>query len=196
MLNCVDCSILGCTANGIDLSYPLNDKTIFWPGGEKFKLCMECSVNTEYGYDYAAGSFSCAEHGGTHVDAPFHFAKDGKTVDLLELDTLIAPCNVIDISGKCDKFGNENYCLSLDDVEEYERNYGEISSGSIVLVRTGWSKYWEQGPKAYLGYDESTDGPLSTSAQSLSFPGIGESAANLLANRNVSGVGIDTGMYI
>ena len=74
--------------------------TIFWPGGnEKFNLCMNC-VETESSF-YSAGTFTTAEHGGTHVDAPYHFSKSGKTVEQLRLKDLIAPCFVIDVRTKC-----------------------------------------------------------------------------------------------
>lgn len=63
---------LGGNACSIDLGYPLNESTVFWPGGEGFQLCMSCAAvplppssenePTSY-YDYAAGVFSCAEHG-------------------------------------------------------------------------------------------------------------------------------------
>ena len=82
------------TKNFIDLSWPLDTKTIFWPGGEGFQLCMQCCAvcdeRDDSQYDYAAGVITCAEHGGTHVDACFHFCKDGKTVDQIPITTLIA----------------------------------------------------------------------------------------------------------
>lgn len=59
---------IGINATCIDLSWDYDESTIFWPGGEGFKLCMQCSTNPDTGDHYAAGSFSSAEHGGTHVD--------------------------------------------------------------------------------------------------------------------------------
>ena len=60
---------------------------------------MNC-VETDSSF-YSAGTFTTAEHGGTHVDAPYHFAKHGKTVEQLRLQDLIAPCYVIDVRAKC-----------------------------------------------------------------------------------------------
>ena len=55
----------------LDLSYSLGEETIFWPGGEGFKLCIDCcdvaEENSSGGYFYAAGTFTCAEHGGCFV---------------------------------------------------------------------------------------------------------------------------------
>lgn len=126
----------------LDLGYPLNSDTIYWPGGEGFKLCMSCStvtVDTSGGptvFDYAAGTFSCAEHGGTHVDAPFHFNKNGQTIDNIGLKELIAPCRVIDVSDKCDM--DRDYRLSFEDILDHERALGSIiEQGTIVIIRTG-----------------------------------------------------------
>lgn len=185
-------SVVGVTCNGIDLSYAFDDATIFWPGGEKFKLCMECSVNPTHGYHYAAGVFSCAEHGGTHVDAPFHFARDGITVDHIPIANLIAPCAVVDISDKC-SFANPSYVLTVEDIANHERNFGGIAENSIVLVRTGWAKHWKDGPKTYLGFDESTDGPYESETSKLSFPGLSADAAEWFVRRHVAAVGLDTG---
>lgn len=182
----------GVQCDGIDLSYAYDDTTIFWPGGEKYKLCMECSIDPNYGYSYAAGVFSCAEHGGTHVDAPFHFSSDGITVDLIPITNLIASCNVIDISDKC-SLGNPSYELSVDDITIHEREHGKITENSIVLVRTGWSRYWKDGPKSYLGFDESVDGPYECEKSALSFPGLSADAARWFVHHQVAAVGLDTG---
>lgn len=194
-MECSSCMVVGVKCNAVDLSYALNDATIFWPGGEKFKLCMDCSICPEFGYHYAAGVFSCAEHGGTHVDAPFHFSKDGKTVDLLPAKDLIAPCRVIDISNQCEAEG-PNYSLSIKDIENYETEYGYIEDGCIVLVRTGWAKRWQLGPKEYLGFDEASDGTYDSAVSCLSFPGISIEAAKMLVSRRIAAVGLDTGLCI
>ena len=191
-MDCSACVIMGMPCSGVDLSYSFNDTTIFWPGGENFKLCMECSINSEHGYDYAAGVFSCAEHGGTHVDAPFHFAKDGITVDLIPLCDLIGPCRVIDISAKCLPV-NPNYSLTVDDIMYHESLHGIIEEGTIVLVRTGWSQYWKDGPQKYLGFDEAAEGPYDSSSSKLAFPGLSAQASHWFVERKVAAVGLDTG---
>ena len=136
--------------------------------------------------------------GGTHVDAPFHFAKDGITVDRIPLQSLIAFCHVIDISTKCEaainpSTGGCDYTLQPEDIIDHESEYGAISDGNIVLIRTGWHKNYGKGAKAYLGFDESVDGKYDTATSSLSFPGIGSAAARLLVEKKVVAVGLDTG---
>lgn len=174
----------------LDLTYPLSASTIFWPGGEGFSLCLDCSTSSD-GLFYSAGSFTCAEHCGTHVDAPYHFAAHGRTVDLLPIESLIAECFVINISDKCNL--DCNYQLSSNDVIEFEHVYGQLPRGCIVLIRTGWSRFYGEGSKAYMGFHPSTDGPYDLNTSKLSFPGIGTSAAHVLVERGVAGVGLDTG---
>lgn len=188
-------SILGQSCDYYDLSYNLDEQTIFWPGGEGYSLCMRCDGDADSEYFYAAGIFKCAEHAGTHVDAPFHFNYRGLTVDKLTMPSLIAYCHVIDIHEVCQNTPNgRNYELQVNDIIEHEKQYGDILEGNIVLIRTGWSKYYPQGSLAYLGFDETIHGKYDTATSNLSFPGIGVDAAKLLVQKKVAAVGLDTGI--
>ncbi len=61
----------------VDLSHTYDATTIFWPtAAEGFRLEKVADGMTPGGYYYAANNFSTAEHGGTHLDAPVHFARD------------------------------------------------------------------------------------------------------------------------
>lgn len=185
----------------IDLSYDIDPKTtIAWPGGEKLQLCVySCMVpdpgnSTEY--FYSAGILTCAEHTGTHIDAPFHFNQLGRTVDNLTLSQLVGPLKVIDISETVHKNITEKlpaYSLQEEDILRFESCHGTLQEGDIVLIRTGWHRFYAQGAKAYLGFDESIDGPYDTATSELDFPGISKIAAELLIQRKVIGVGLDTG---
>ena len=125
--------MLGVSCEYYDLSYNLDDKTIFWPGGEGFSLCMNCIGDETTESFYSAGVFKCAEHAGTHVDAPFHFNYHGLTVDQLTLSSLIAYCHVIDISNKCLNLeGGGNYCLQIDDIFDHEKEFGSIAEGVVA----------------------------------------------------------------
>lgn len=193
LLSCLPCSkTIGERPYQIyDLSYPLGPQTILWPGDTaSIQLCVSCSRSEEYGYDYAAGDFKSPEHAGTHVDAPFHFNKNGITVDQISLQQLIAPCKVIDIEEKCEN--DRDYSLSVEDIVQFEEKYGSLEPNDIVLIRTGWHHKYGLGSKQYLGYEESIDGPYDSSKHELSFPGIGLEAANYLVLRRVTAVGLDT----
>src|SRR5687767_2374653 len=82
----------------IDLSHAYDDRTVFWPTAERFELTKVADGVTAQGYYYAANTFRTSEHGGTHIDSPVHFARNGWTVDQIPLDHLIAPAVVIDVS--------------------------------------------------------------------------------------------------
>jgi len=138
------------------------------------------------------GSFTCSEHCGTHVDAPYHFSEGGQTVDQISLSNLISECRVIDISAKCLSPEGRDYALTAEDILEHEALFGILLSGTIVLIRTGWSKYYPKGSIEYLGFDHTS--PYDPATSNLNFPGIGVDAANLFIERQISAVGLDTGL--
>jgi kynurenine formamidase len=75
----------------VDLSHPYDGQTLFWPTAERFALKSVADGVTPGGYYYAANWFSMEEHGGTHIDAPRHFADGRWTVDeITNLDRLPA----------------------------------------------------------------------------------------------------------
>ena len=124
----------------VDLTHPLNDRSIFWPTAEKFQLEKVADGPTEQGYYYAANNFCAAEHGGTHLDAPVHFAKGGWTTDQIPLEQLIGRAIVVDVSREAG--ANADYQVALRDFEAWERTHGRIDADSIVLIRTGYSGRW------------------------------------------------------
>ena len=87
----------------IELSYPFNNETIYWPTVESFKHTKVFEDFTAAGFYYASYDISASEHGGTHLDAPRHFAEGKWTADEIPLDRLIGPAIKIDISSKAAK---------------------------------------------------------------------------------------------
>lgn len=168
----------------VDLSHAFGPRTLYWPTSPtKFTLEKLASGKTEGGYFYSANSFCTPEHGGTHLDAPIHFAERGRTTAEIPLEQLVAPAVVIDVSSKA--AADRNYRLTLDDVRAFEKQ-GTVGRGTIVLLKTGWSRHWPDA-KAYLGDDTPGD------ASKLSFPSYGVEAAKLLVeDRGVAALGIDT----
>ena len=169
----------------VDLSHAFGPRTLYWPTSpSRFKLDSLAAGQTPGGYFYAANSLSTPEHGGTHLDAPIHFAERGQTVADIPLEQLVAPAVVIDITAKA--AADRDYRLSAQDVASFERQHGTIERGSIVLLRTGWSRHWPDA-KAYLGDDTPGD------ASKLSFPSYGVDAAKqLIEERGIAALGIDT----
>ena len=72
----------------VDLSHPYDEDTIYWPTAEGFKLTVDFEGMTDKDYYYTANTFCSAEHGGTHIDAPIHFAEGRASVDQIPLDQL------------------------------------------------------------------------------------------------------------
>ena len=172
------------TARVVDLTHALNARTLYWPTSpSSFRLDTLAFGPTPGGWFYAANAFSAPEHGGTHLDAPIHFAEGKRTVDQLPVRQLVAPAVVIDVSAQA--AANADYLLTADDVLAWERRHGRIAAGTIVLLRTGWSARWPDR-KAYLGDDTPGD------ASKLHFPSFGPDAARLLvAERRVGALGAD-----
>ena len=56
-------------------------------------------MRMERGDLYNLTSFQMCAHNGTHVDAPFHFFRDGKTVEMLALEKMIGPSFVVEQDG-------------------------------------------------------------------------------------------------
>ncbi len=167
----------------IDLSYTFDETTLYWPTDQPFFHRPVAAGVTEGGYWYSSYQYGGSEHGGTHLDAPIHFAEGGRTVDAIPVEDLFAPGIVIDISGKCQQ--DRDYLLSVDDIASHEREHGAIEASMIVLVRTGWGRFWPD-KKQYLGTDAPGD------VQNLHFPGVSPEAAQALVERRVALVGIDT----
>jgi kynurenine formamidase len=172
-------------ARVVDLTHAFDERTIYWPNSPStFKLTKLADGSTEGGYYYRMNSFCAPEHGGTHLDAPSHFAKDGWTADQIPISRLIAPAVVIDVVKKAE--ADADYRLSAVDLRDWEKRHGAVPAGAIVLLRTGWDKRWPNR-KRYLGDD--TPGKTTD----LHFPSYGKDAVDLLVReRHVAAVGVDT----
>ena len=176
----------GKAENWIDLTHTLSSEAVFWPTAAPFELTTDYEGMTEKGYYYSAYSFKTAEHGGTHIDAPVHFAQGRRHVDEIPLEQLIGDAVVIDVSAAVSE--NRDHLVSVDDLMQWEKQYGEIPEGSIVLLRTGFGAYWPDAGR-YLG----TSLRGQEGAQALSFPGLAPEAAIWLAeSRAIKSIGIDT----
>jgi kynurenine formamidase len=169
----------------IDLSHPFNERTIYWPTAATFKLEQVAEGETEQGYYYAANNFSAAEHGGTHLDAPVHFSKGGDTADEIPLRRLVGRGTVVDVTRRA--LANRDYRVTVADLRAHERRYGRIGRGAIVLLRTGYERFWPDRER-YMGTAE-----LGQQAvPKLHFPGLHQDAARWLVRRRIRAVGLDT----
>jgi kynurenine formamidase len=164
----------------VDLSWPLNDKSAYWPGEnyQPFKLETIATLEKD---GVLSKAFSTPEHLGTHLDAPNHFEAGKPSVDQIPPERLFSPGVVIDVAPAVS--ADPDYLLSVADVEQFERDHGRIPDHAVVLAHTGWSKFWDN-PTRYQNRDV---------RDKLHFPGFSpEAVAFLIENRQVRGVGIDT----
>jgi len=176
----------------VDLTWPFDEQTVYWPTEEGFvhQRGAEGVVTTPGteatgGYWYAAHRFRAAEHGGTHLDAPLHFARGGTGAAAVPLAKLAGPGIVVDVRPAAAR--DPDYAVGVDAFATFEAVHGKIPEGAMVLVRTGFGRFWPDRER-YLG--TALRGPAAVEA--LRFPGLHPRAARWLAARKVTAVGIDT----
>lgn len=169
----------------IDMSHSFDGNTIYWPTEKGFELTVGFDGITEGGYYYSSNHYSAADHGGTHLDAPKHFARGRQAADEVPLERLMGPACVVDVSQRARS--NRDYRLSVGDIEAWEAANGTIPQGCLLLLNTGYAQYWPDR-ESYMG----TDLRGAEGVANLRFPGFSEESAAVLAERRVAAVGIDT----
>ncbi len=164
----------------IDLSYPLNEHTNFWPGEKYAPFTLETIATLEKD-GVLSKAMRLPEHIGTHIDAPNHFEANQPDLAQLKPEQLFGPGVLIDVSAQAE--ANSDYGLTVGDIETWEEAHGRIPDGAIVLLNTGWSRFWSQ-PQRFQGRD---------ARGAMHFPSYtGEATRWLVNERNVRGVGVDT----
>ncbi len=170
----------------IDLTYTFDSTTLYWPNNATgFQKHTDAEGTTPMGFYYSSYSVCAPEHGGTHLDAPVHFAEGKLSADAIPLSSLIGDAVVIDVSKKA--LANRDYLLAPEDLEAWEKDHTAIAAGTIVLIKTGYGQYYPNR-KNYFG----TALTGAEAIPELHFPGISEAAAKWLADHGVKAVGIDT----
>lgn len=162
----------------VDLTHALNDHSPAWPGDvEPFKARVNASVEEQ---GYFTRKFCMLEHYGTHMDAPLHFPPGKTSVDAIAVERFFGPAVLVDIRKPA--ANDSDYALSPADLAAWEERHGPIPAGAIVLARTGWVERWPDQQR-YRNLD--AEGVMH-------FPGYSVEAVQLLLERGVSGLGIDT----
>jgi len=172
-------------ARVVDLTHAFDASTLYWPnapGG--FELTRLAFGPSPAGFFYAANAFRAPEHGGTHLDAPIHFAEGKATVDKVPPSSLVLPMVVIDVSANA--AADADYRLTEADVKAWEERHGRVPPGCAVILRTGWASRWPDRKRTF-----GDDTPGET--KHLHFPAFGAEAARLLVEgRSVALLGLDT----
>lgn len=170
----------------IDLTYTFDETTVYWPTNIPYKMETVFQGVNDKGFYYASNKFCAEEHGGTHLDAPIHFAENKKTADQIDLNDLIGNAIVVDVSKRA--LQNRDYLVSIEDFQMWEEKFGKIKDRTIILLRTGYGKYYPNKIE-YLG----TELKGAEGVSNLHFPGLDPKAADwLVKERNIKAVGLDT----
>jgi kynurenine formamidase len=170
-------------AKVVDLSYGFGPETVYWPTAKHFTLEV-VSKGESGGHWYEANNFCAAEHGGTHMDSPIHFARNGATTDRVPVTAGIGPLVKVDVRAQA--AADPDYRLATADLLAWEAAHGRIPQAAIVVMDSGWEARWPDA-KRYLG----TDVPGDTAH--LHFPGFSKEAAEFLVReRDINAIGVDT----
>jgi len=149
----------------IDLTLTISKTIPNFPGSPKPQFILWSDIKNN-GYNLELLFFS--SHTGTHIDAPYHFIKDGLKIHQISLDRLIGKAILI----KLKKSKNES--ISKLDIISFEKKNGKISDNSSIFFFTGWQKN------------------LNKSNYFTENPGLAISAAKYLALKKINLVGIDS----
>ena len=151
--------------NIIDLTLTISEKIPTFPGSPKPHF-IEWETNPKDGYNLELLFLST--HTGTHIDAPFHFVKNGKKIHEIKPERLVNEAVLIRV-GK-----NSNRSISKTDIQNFEQKNGKIENGSTVIFHTGWQKN------------------LNNEFYFTENPGLSVSAAKYLVSKKINMVGIDS----
>lgn len=157
-----------------DLTHTLNSQVPTWNGSCGF----EQTIKMDYEQGCRVQAVKMHAGIGTHMDAPSHFIPNGKSISDIPLENLIVPACVIDVSAHASK----DFMVSEADLTAYEKEFAKIPKNSLVIIHTGWSQYWND-PQKYRNPNENGE---------MQFPGISAKVAEILIERDVAGIGIDT----
>jgi kynurenine formamidase len=126
----------------------------------------------------AANRIAMGEHTGTHVDAPFHFDPDGRTIDEISPDALLLrPYKKFDLTGSSPAPGEEVGAAAL--IAAAQEGSFELEPGDVAIVEMGWDRHWpaDGADGAWWGRNE---------------PGLAEDACRWLAEAGIAAVASDT----
>ncbi len=121
----------------IDLSFPLEHGQLNFPLDPKISVIVH---NTISSIGYNMTQISMGTHQGTHLDAPFHFFDDGKTVDQIPLDRLYGPAVLVDLAP-----GGHLEAKTPITPAMLEPHAGKFQPGAKVVYRTGWDRAFGAG---------------------------------------------------
>ncbi|MDT8340578.1 MAG: cyclase family protein [Longimicrobiales bacterium] len=170
----------------VDLTQPLGPDTPVIGLPDIFASSPGVTLETLSRYDERGpgwywNTLHLGEHTGTHFDAPVHWVT-GKDLPENRTDTIpphrfVGPACVLDV--RTEVASDPDFLLTPEWIGGWESRHGTIPPGAWVLLRTGWSR---RTGANFLNV--AADGPHS--------PGFRKDASELLAARDILGVGVET----
>lgn len=158
----------------VDLTHTLDSLAPTWSGNCGY----EHRVIVDYPEACRVQSIEMNAGTGTHIDAPSHFIPGALSVADIPIEQFIAPIYMIDVSAKA----HADYYITCEDVIQFEKQYGKIKPGGLVIGYTGWDQYWHDANK-FRNPDETGQ---------MHFPGFSGESAELLLERNIVGLAVDS----
>jgi len=137
-------------ARYIDLTHEITPGIPVWKGFGPGKFSATIDPKTGKAYTYAKDGFEATAYKlatdqfGTQLDPPAHWAPQYPGIDELPASYAVRPLVVISIVPQVAK--NPKYALTVADVLAFEKTHGRIPAGSVVMVRSDWSKRWTEDP--------------------------------------------------
>ena len=149
----------------IDHTLTVSEKIPTFPGSPKPQF-IEWETIAKDGYNLELLFLS--SHTGTHIDAPFHFVKNGKKIHEILPERLVNEATLIKIKKKA------NQPILKTDIQKFEKKHGQIKPGTAVVFWTGWQKNLAE--EFYFSKN----------------PGLAVSAAKYLVSKKINLVAIDS----
>ena len=112
----------------IDISYPMTEGMAIYPRNPGYSI--RCVQSVDMGDSATISEVLFGTHTGTHIDAPAHFVKGGRTIDDIPLDSMNGIAKILDVTG-------------FSDIDQDILNDYDIKTNDIILLRTDNSLTWE-----------------------------------------------------
>jgi len=149
----------------LDLTLTISESIPNFPGSPSPQFISWSSIKDD-GYNLELLFLS--SHTGTHLDAPYHFAKNGAKIHQIPVTRLVGNALLIKIKKV------KNQAITKKDLLEFERKNGKIPNFSSIIFLTDWQKN------------------LNKNFYFTNNPGLSKSAADYLVLKKINLVGIDS----
>ncbi len=115
----------------IDLTHTIQDDMQIFPGDPSPSIRPGLTHEKDHCH---VDLLKLGSHTGTHIDAPYHFIKNGRRIDEIPARRFVGSGILIDVSGKSESAPIEAFDL--------QKDASGISNGDFVILKTGWDRYF------------------------------------------------------